>query len=375
MRALPASVMRTRKTARRRRHGSKTSTRGAVAAAAIASLASLLAVAPLQVSAQNNTPRIDFDALGGSLGVAGSFAGLELYDASTGYAVAGGGTGGASLVVIDDETHKARRLGQTDGQIYAVLACGSEGQVFFAGNFSATGAVSTRNIGVYYSQNDTIAPVSDGLDGSVHALACDESTSELYVGGIFNRPVGLGSSYRGAVATWSTSSNQWSPLPFGGFPGGDVDVRSIAVSSRSDSKSLIFGGSFNTYWLNGTASGTNVTVTTLANGTVAISSSNLTSTSADGETVNVYPSYGSSLIPISLASAEISPSASTSNAQYSNPKNVLCPAGNDGEAGSTWIAADGTTGRLTARLFAPLDVGGFRIANTNIEGRGTQTFT
>lgn len=336
-------------------------------------VAASLAYTATGVAAQNNIPQIDFEALGGTLGVVGNFAGLELYSAATSYLAAGPGAGGATLVTLD-ANGQARRIGQTDGEIYAIQPCGSDGQVFFAGSFSATGSATTRNIGVYFSQNDTIAPVSDGLDGPVHALACDESTSMLYVGGTFNRPSNSGLTYQGAVASWSTASHRWAPLPFGGFPGNNVDIRSIALSQRDGSTSLIFGGSFDTYWVNQTAAASNVTVTTLANGTVAISTSNLTSVSADGQTVNVFPSYGSSLIPISLASAETTSSASSSNPQYSNDKNVLCPAGNDGDADSTWLAADGTTGRITARTFAPLDIGGFRIGNTNVDGRGTQTF-
>ena len=362
--------MPSRRAAEHKRHGVR-DVRSSVVAVATSLVA---AVAIAGVQAQNNAPRIDFEALGGSLEVAGNFAGLELWDASSSYAARAARTaGGASLVALD-ANGQARRVGQTDGSIYAIQQCGTAGQVFYAGNFTSSGSTSTRNIGVYYPQNDTIAPVSDGLDGPVRALACDDATQTLYVGGSFNRPTGAGSSYQGAVATWSTSANQWAAVPFGGFPGSDVDIRSIAISAQDDGKSVIFGGSFDTYWVNGTAASSNVTVTTLANGTVAISSSNLTTASSDGQTVNVFPSYGSSLIPISLASAETSSSASSSNSRYSDPRSILCPAGNDGEVDSTWLAQDGTTGRITARLFAPLDVGGFRIGNTNVEGRGTQSF-
>jgi hypothetical protein len=162
-------------------------------------------------------------------------------------------------------------------------------------------------------------------------------------------------------------------LGFGGFAGDGVDIKSITVTPQN---SLLFAGQFDTYWQNEVAGdgSSNVTVTTLANGTVSISTTNSSLLSEDGSVVNVTPSLGSSLVPISLATAEISSSASSARPLYSDAASVFCPSGNDGEADSTWLAEDGNIARITARIFAPLEVGGFRLGNTNVEGRGTRTF-
>lgn len=340
-------------------------------------------------ASSKNIPVIDYEALGGSLGIVGSFAGVDLYD-STGrssyvasISSSTSSTSRSHLLWLDQEGTPSI-LASVQGSINAVVQCSNEA-VYFGGSFSSILSSNTpaSNMAVYFPANDSITALSSGVDGPVSALACDDTTSTLYVGGSFRAPVGASESagYDGAVAAWDIKTSTWSPLGFGGFRGNNVEVLSIALndaSSASD-RSLLFGGSFQTYWLNEsttTSTSTSVSVTTLANGTLSIKESNTTSSpSSDGNSVTVFPSLGASLIPISLASAEITSSSSTSNTRYSDASNVFCPAGDDGDNDSTWLARDGDqSSRITARLFAPLDVGGFRIGNTRVNGAGTQSF-
>jgi hypothetical protein len=340
-------------------------------------------------NSRKNIPQIDYEALGGSLSVVGNFAGIELYDPSGkgGFIASSSSTSSNAststsrqghLLSIDEQRHTTR-LASVQGDINAVQECGTNNAVYFAGSFSAVGSIAAANIAVYFPANDSITSLGAGLglDGPVHALACDGET--LYVGGTFTQPIGApAGQYAGAAAVYDTATSIWSPPSFGGFRGDNVEILSIAINNNTaNEKSIIFGGSFTTHWLNDTSLSSpspNVRVTTLANGTISITESNSTTSSQNG-IVDIYPSLGSSLIPISLASAEITASSSSSDSRFSDPNNVFCPAGEDGSAGSTWLARSGdNTGRITARLFAPLDVGGFRIGNTRLNGAGTQTF-
>ncbi|KAK9899042.1 hypothetical protein P389DRAFT_42803 [Cystobasidium minutum MCA 4210] len=354
-----------------------------------ASISSTLAQAATGGSRAKNIPQIDYEALGGSLGIVGSFAGIGLYDVSgkSSY-IASTSTASSSnnrtsserghLLSLDNEGTPSI-IASVEGDIHTVIKCSSNNAVYFGGSFSAVNAdIAASNVAVYFPANDSIIPLGSGVDGPVHALACDGDT--LYVGGSFRQPVGAPSTagYAGAVAAWNIGTSTWSPLGFGGFRGDNVDILSIAINDAAGTdKSILFGGSFEAYWLNDTTitSPTSVSVTTLANGTISITQSNTTSSISDNGSVEIYPSFGSSLIPISLASAEITSSASSSDSRYSDPSNVFCPAGEDGTSASTWLARQGDqSSRITARVFAPLDVGGFRIGNTRVNGAGAQTF-
>lgn len=332
----------------------------------------------------NNIPQIDYEALGGSLGIVGSFAGIELYDPSgkSGFIASTSSNNSTSThghLLSLDSRGTPSIIASVQGDISAVVQCGSNNGVYFGGSFSFINTnIAASNIAVYFPANDSITSLGSGLDGAVHALACDGDT--LYVGGSFRQPLGAPSTdaYLGAAAAWNTQTFTWSPLGFGGFKGINADILSIAINNAaSPDKSVLFGGSFNTYWLNETVTtSTSVSVTPLDNGTLSITESNTTAGSTSGsEVVNIYPSLGSSLIPIALTTAEVTSSASSSDSRYSDPANVLCPAGQDGSRGSTWLARQGDqTSRITARLFAPLDVGGFRLGNTQVNGGGAQTF-
>lgn len=370
-----------------------------------------LAATSTTSSTLRNAPRIDYEALGGSLGVVGAFSGIEVYDSSgtggfissTSASSSSNQTSVSHLISLNNQASHPSNIASVQGDILAIEQCGTEGGIYFGGTFttikipsssssSSSTSISTTNIAVYFPSNSSITPLQSGLDGTVSALTCDGDT--LYVGGSFKQPInakiptgeGGNSQYEGAVALWNTASQTWSPIGFGGFKGNDVEVLSIAISndggeSTTTDKSILFGGSFQTYWLNDTSSSSSgssphtVTVTTVANGTITISASNSSATDNQNGIVNVYPSLGSSLVPISLASAEISASSSSFDSRYSDPSNIFCPAGDDGMEHSTWLGRSGDqSSRITARLFAPLDVGGIRIGNTNVNGDGTQTF-
>jgi hypothetical protein len=134
---------------------------------------------------------------------------------------------------------------------------------------------------------------------------------------------------------------------------------------------LYVGGDFSTYWLEATSNNT-VVIAAGTNGTIQMQPFNGTINS--NSTVTVPASLGSSLVPIALTSAEVTSSDSTGNPQYNDATSILCPAGEDGSDRSTWLARADTVGRITARLYTPLEVGGFRIGNTNVGGAGTETF-
>lgn len=343
-------------------------------------------------TSKNSIPRIDFEALGGSLSVAGSFAGLQLFTSSDdGSGPSSNGfvgqpsnststsSGQGMLLMLDEHGHATRLVG-VDGTISALAECGTSDSpsIYIGGTFSDANGQTASNIAVYHPSNSSVTTIPQGgLDGPVTALACDGNT--LYIGGSFQRPSNSqDSNYLGGVALYDSENQQYSPIGFGGFRGDNVEILSIAINDlgSEQDKSIIFGGAFSTYWLNDSSipSGqANISVIPSSNGTVILTPSN--GTVHDGETVEVFPSLGSSLNPISLANAEITSSASTSDSRFSDPKNVFCPPGEDGSNGSTWLARQGDqSSRITARMFAPLSVGGFRIGNTRQDGSGSQTF-
>ena len=343
----------------------------------LATTRALLFQSRLTLAAQNpsqNTPKLDFDALG-SLAVAGLFDGIELYNPSTSYipSVSSSNTSlGFSTLLTLDQAGQVSRLATVPGQIYALAQCGTD-ELYFGGSFlSVNGNNQATNIAVYNLRNGSITSLKGGLDGPVATLACDEGTDTLYAGGRFIGPIGDESfGFTGSVATWDTKTRTWNPLPFAGFPG-NGSVRSIAFTNTSDeTRSVLFGGDFVAYWLNASAS--NVTVSAF-NNTVSITSCNSTTSASANGSISVFPSYGSSLLPIALSTASISSSASSTNALFADPTSILCPVGNDGAENSTWLAEDGTTGRITVREFTPLEVGGFRLGNTQVGGSGTETF-
>ncbi|KAL5528412.1 hypothetical protein ACEPAF_7548 [Sanghuangporus sanghuang] len=293
---------------------------------------------PLLASAA--LPKVDFDRMG-NVGIAGSFAGLDLFhnnslsfDPTTSSLLSRASDGSLSL------------LGSTEAGGKINSACALGDTLFIAGSFSSLNGTSASNVASYIpSQGLFSALGSGGPNGEVKAIFCDSTNKKIWVGGSFSSP---GS----AVAVWDTSSNSWSPPPFGGLSGAAAEV--LSITTNSSATSLFFAGSFVTTF------GSNTTINDTNNPNVPFSA---------GATP-----FSSSLVPIPLEGTDITASPSTDDSQFSNISNILCPSGDDGP-GSTWFAADGSTAVITVRVFRQLDAKGIRLGNTFLSNHGTTEFS
>ena len=77
------------------------------------------------------------------------------------------------------------------------------------GNFSSIGGTSAANVASYSPSSDSFTALgTNGPDGAVHSLFCDDSNNNVWAGGKFASP-------SPSVAIWNTKSSSWSPPPFG----------------------------------------------------------------------------------------------------------------------------------------------------------------
>ncbi|KAI5123973.1 hypothetical protein M0805_006385 [Coniferiporia weirii] len=288
-------------------------------------------------------PRVDFNRMG-NVGLAGTFAGLDLFDNSTSLSF----DPTTSTLLSRAVDGSLSRLGSTEagGKINAGCALGDT--IYFAGSFSSINGTSASNVASYTPSQASFSGLgSGGPDGEAKALFCDDSNKKVWVGGTFSSP-------GKAVAIWDTTTNAWSAPPFGGLSGAASEV--LSITTNSSAKSLFFAGSFVTTF----ASNSSVVVNGSNNPNVPFSS---------GATP-----FSSSLVPIPLQGADITASPSTSDSQFSDINNILCPAGGDGP-GSTWFAADGFQAVITVRKFADLNADGIRLGNTFQSDHGTTGFS
>ncbi|PSS37880.1 hypothetical protein PHLCEN_2v348 [Hermanssonia centrifuga] len=287
-------------------------------------------------------PLIDFNRMG-KVGLAGAFAGLDLFDNSS------------STVSFDSSTStllsraadgSLSRLGSTNagGSILAGCALGST--FYIAGSFSSIGGTSANNVASYDPSSGSFAALgSGGPNGELHAIFCDDAQKKVWVGGQFTSP-------SPAVAVWDTGSSSWSAPPFGGLSGASAEVSSITTNSSQSS--LFFSGSF---------------VTLFGNSSQPINDTNNPNVPfSTGATP-----FSSSLVPIPLGNAQITASPSSTETGFSNIMNILCPAGSDGP-GNTWFAQDGGKAVITVREFAYLTARGIRLGNTFLN-HGTTGFS
>jgi hypothetical protein len=295
----------------------------------------LMAVA--SVLSNSTLPRIDFAALG-LVGVAGSFAGLQLYDPTYQASLTALNASNTSQTLWSRSPEgRLLPLGSTEGNINAICQDTSSGLVYLGGQFTSIASLTTDNIASYDPSSNTFVALSSGLDGPVLSLFCGKDS--LIAGGTFQGPVGASSGYAGSVASWSYSSKSWSPPTFGGLKGA-VN----AITASTDDSSTFYGGNFTLSLTNGTSS----------------------AASSSSETV---ASLGSSLTPISLNTSYLWAGPTGSGDPYS----TFCPTG-DGSTGSAWLTPDNTAAIFVVRLYTPLQAGGLRIGNTFRDGRGTKQF-
>ena len=279
----------------------------------------------------------------GHVGLAGTFAGLDLFDNSSSLSF----DPTTSTLLSRASDGSLTRLGSTEagGKINAGCSLGSS--VYFAGSFSSVNGTSASNVVSFSVSEGTFSALgSGGPDGEVRSIFCDDSHKKIWVGGTFSSP---GKS----VAVWDTQANSWSAPPFGGLSGGASEV--LSITTNSSSESLFFAGSFVVSFGSNTS--------TVVNG-----SNNPNVPFSSGATP-----FSSSLVPIPLQGAEIDAEPPSSDSDFSNINNTLCPSGPDGP-GSTWLAADGFKAVITVRKFVQLNAVGIRLGNTFQSNHGTTGF-
>ncbi|KAG9012534.1 hypothetical protein FRB94_005851 [Tulasnella sp. JGI-2019a] len=312
----------------------------------------ILALIPEFVHAA--VPNVDFARMG-TVAVAGSFAGLDIFDSSRNITF----NPATSTFLARNSDSSLDLLGETSSGGTISATCTLNGKVYLAGLFSSVGAVSAQNIASYDPGAGTFSPLggqNGGVNGQVAALYCDPTDSTLWVGGQFKSPTtatGM-ANFGGAVALYHPSNDSWTPPPFEGLTGASATVLSITPGT-SGTSSLLFSGSFLTQF------GTNITV--------AQNISNPAVPSSPGATA-----FTSSLVPVSLANAaQIEGDPSTTTAGYTDLTNILCPAGADGP-GNSWRAQDGSEAKIVIRPNRYITASGIRLGNTFIDGRGAKTF-
>lgn len=286
-------------------------------------------------------PQVDFDRMG-SVGLGGAFAGLDLFDNST-----VSFDPSTSSLLSRSSNGSLSSLGSTNAGGRISAGCAISNVIYVGGAFSSIGGVSASNVASYDTSSDSFSALgSAGPNGEVLALYCDTSSKKVWAGGHFSSP---GSS----VAVWDTDSKSWAAAPFGGLSGASATVNSITTNSAG--ASLFFAGSFITSFQ--------------GNGSVVNGTNNPNVPYSQGATP-----YSSSLVPVPLQNAQVEGSPSTSDSQFSNIQNILCPSGPDGP-GETWFAADGNTAVITVRTYTSLSASGVRLGNTFLDGRGTTGFS
>jgi hypothetical protein len=295
-------------------------------------------------------PKVDFDRMG-LVGLAGSFAGFDLFQNSS---FSFNPSTSTILSRAVDGSISPIASTSSGGSITAGCAIGST--FYLGGSFSSVGNTAASNVASYTPSSGAFTSLAGGLDGEVDAMYCDQSGGNIWVGGAFHAPISASGSsgYKGGVAVYNAKGNSWAPPPFGGLAGAAGRVQSI--SPNPSASSLYFAGSFLTAFQSSipTPNGTN-------NPNVPFS-------------IGATP-FSSSLVPIPLTSAgtQIDASPSNSRPQFSNISNILCPGGPDGP-GNTWLAQDGSTAQITVRTFQFSTASGLRLGNTFVEGRGTTAF-
>ncbi|TFK44605.1 cortical protein marker for cell polarity-domain-containing protein [Crucibulum laeve] len=286
-------------------------------------------------------PQVDFDRMG-KVGLAGTFAGLDLFqnnsvsfDSATSTLFARASDGSLSPIASTNQ----------GGHI--LTACALQNEVYFAGSFSSIGDTSASNVASYTPSSGAVAALgSGGPNGQVDAVFCDSKDNKLWVGGTFTSP---GSS----VAVWDPKADSWSRPPFVGVAG--AQARVLSITSNSSDSSIFFAGSF---------------VTTFGSGSVTLNTTNNPNVPFSAGATP----FSSSLVPVPLQNAEVNGSPSSSQSGFSDIKQILCPSGDDGPNNS-WFAADGNDALITVRAFSTISANGVRLGNTFQNNHGTTGFS
>ena len=260
----------------------------------------------------------------GRVGVAGDFDAASLYQWVGQSQSTAAENGGSSLLSRYPDGAFAN-LHESDGTIQAtcpfVHKDGRLAGVILGGNFTSVGGVAANGVALFNTTTGSIQPLP-GLTGSVSALYCDTEGDRVWVGGSFS-----GGNSSNAIS-WVTG---WTNLPFAGFNG---PVNSI---TKLPNGNMVFGGNF------------------------------------DGLGNTTTPQVRDSQV-VPLSSANIEGIASSAQAGFSDPRNIICKTGEQDGAGNTWLLADNAGGAWDATFrfgFIPTKL---RLYNTNEQGRGTKTW-
>lgn len=294
--------------------------------------------------ARASLPQVDFDRMG-KVGLAGAFAGFDLFDNTTSVTY----DPSTSTLLWRTSEGALSRLGATNSGGQILAGCALNDLFYFAGSFSTINGISANNIASYTQvSGDFVALGSDGPNGEINAVYCDDKDSKVWVGGKFTSP---GS----AVAIWDTKASSWSKAPFGSLSGAAAEV--LSITTNSSASSLFLAGSFIALFQ--------------GNGSALNNTNNPNVPFSSGATP-----FSSSLVPIPLQASQIQIDASPSSTdpRFDNIQNILCPAGPDGP-GNTWLAADGGNAAvINVRTFTSLNANGLRFGNTFLSGHGTTGF-
>ncbi|CAN6627068.1 bud site selection protein Rax2p [Trichomonascus vanleenenianus] len=176
-------------------------------------------------------PSLDLQEMG-SIGIVGQFDGISTYTYQ-GQQNASIGDSSNRIVAQVDGNYLLPQA-ELDGSVTA--ACQIDDIVYFAGDFSTVGDLSTQGIASVNATSGEVASLAKSgapAGSTVKTLYCDSSSGLVYAGGsfAFNETAG--------VAVWDVSKSQWRSPLFGGFKNSSVVN---AIEDFGDS--LVFGGNF-----------------------------------------------------------------------------------------------------------------------------------
>ena len=150
-------------------------------------LSNILLVAQLPCLVSAALPKVDFDRMG-HVGLAGTFAGLDLFEDSTSPLALDPST---STLLSRASDGSLTRLGSTntDGRINTGCAIGDT--YFFAGLFSSIDGTTVTNVASFSASSQSFSALGgsgDAPNGEVNAIFCDEPNKRVWVGGRFSSP-------------------------------------------------------------------------------------------------------------------------------------------------------------------------------------------
>lgn len=311
--------------------------------------------------APSTLPAVDFSRMG-TVGLGGSFAGLDWWSNQNAFAsTSTSSTGSTSRFSAEGDTvfirggdggYRPIGVTNTGGLINDICYISGDvnGTVYVGGSFTSIGGQTTTNIAAYSLGSSSWTTVASGLSGPVNSLSCDSDRKEVWVGGQFTGPNGNGSN----VALWSTSSSSWQTVPFIGLNG------AVSTITRNPSNSnLLFGGSFSTSFSSN--SSRNIT----SNYTSTPSAPSNTSTTGNSGFLTPVTLPGSSSASGNLT---ITAGPATSDSRYNNPRVLLCPGS------GTWLAVENQVSDVNLLGYNFWRASGVRVKNGLVEGRGTTSF-